>query len=1311
MKDLALQALRDKVARRESGEGPDGRGVDWDVLWSDIKRILRRVFYVAVALGILLAIGGFFLMQRYYGKAAEFDLGKLNEYTETNIFLDRNGREAGRVFSEDRTVLQHGEIPDVMRRAVIAVEDRRFYKHWGVDVMGLLRAIYINMRTGSFSQGGSTLTQQLAKNVVGTFAKTLDRKFTEVFLALRIESTFKKDQILDYYLNRIYFGKGYFGVEAAARGYFGKHAGELSLGEAAMLAGIVRSPNSASPRRSMEKAVERRNVVLDLMLEQKMVSSAEWAEAKRGAVKLAAERPAGVKSYFLAQVLKELEEVLALEEDDIPQGLRIHTTLDPRMQAAAEAELAKHLERIQADPGFNDQRQVKGDPLQGAAIVAEADDGAVRALVGGRDYLASPFDRVTMARRESGALIYPFLYALGVEKLNLHPASMINASFIADEDLKKPEAVALGDPDEDITKRFLTLQDALALSAKTCAIRVTSQLGLPTVVNFLRRSGAKVNETERDWTLSPMTLWEITGLYQALANHGEVRPLHAIEMVVASDGEELYKRAGAKGEPLLDPLLSKQMVLTLQSVVREGTGRRLSLDYQFPVPIAGTPGYSEGYRDAFFAGFTPSVVAGVWIGYDQSVPIGNKSLAARAAVPFWGDLVQKVIEIDPRPGAFDQPKELSKVEVDRRSGVVKGIGWLKPATGNIFVYLKQSQLTAAQREGAQAAARVRQSEDWSDWIGTLFASSAEGFEADAIVDPSDFEAEAIPPFAEYKIPGIRGDIITADNKTVAAMGQVQSLVLPWPALEVAPGANEALLWAQDRIALASRFFGREIAFAEDELLNRYKFQRFHPIPVVDALTPAEVERFGAGDLPKKGFTLQAYPRRFYPAGRMLSHTLGYLKRTQGRNRGTMHQADEVIYDDYGGASGLEAVFDKELYGRPGKLVLATTPDGFTQAVKVERQAEAGLTVQTTIDSRMQEALEKAIEPIRAGAVVFLDVNNGDIAALASRPDFDPNEFLPALPAEKWQELTTSQKNPLMHRVYRQPNPPGSTFKIVTALGSVQAGIFDPDRPVHCTGTFTVGNVVFRFPKETRTVTFREATAFSFNTYFMDLGIRVGRDRLIATARDFGVGRKTGFLLPDEHPGLMPDQKFVLARHGRNMGGGDVANASIGQGDVLCTPLQMALWNAAIANGGTLFRPRLVAALRDSTGRVVKDFPPEVLHNAQVTPEVLAPIRDAMVAVVQIGTGKRAGVKTVQVAGKTGTAQVGSKAKPRQIAWFSGFVPADQPRYAFAAMVEGDFDQDLHGGTDAAPIIGAVLGEVFGKAAEDPTPDSPDAQTD
>lgn len=1262
-----------------------------------------RVIIAVVIFGGILAIGGgvaaYLFLEPFYQKAQLYDLNQLDDYDVTTTFYDKDGNVIGRLFTEDRIVLTREEIPDKMRDAVLAVEDKRFYFHMGIDFQGLARALYVNIRSGRAAEGGSTVTQQLAKHLMGDFSRTIERKAVEAFLAIRIEKNKSKDEILDYYLNRIYFGKGYFGLGAAAKGYFGKTPDQLTIAECALLAGIVKSPNSASPRNNMAAAKLRRDAAIRKMEAEGFITRAESEMALRERIQLAPQAPTGVQTYFVALAAAELTEVLGLGENDpIPGGLSIYTTLDSKLQQEVSAAVEKRMQQMEAD--LKKERNVEtfeSGSLQCAALVAESETGAIRAYLGGRNFLQTPFDRGRMARRENGALLQPFLYAIAFEKFGVHPASMINASFAEEESFRLQKESGLGDPYQDLGRRFLMAQDALAISNRAAAARVARQIGTVNFQEWLVRGGIARPTTQPQtyWDLPNLTLLEISGLYQALANGGQQHPLYAITRVSNNAGEDLYNISKRESsQRLLDALTAQQITLTLQAVTREGTASMLQ-QFNLPDPFVGMTGYSDGYRDAWFVGYTPTLVAGVWVGFDQSIAIGSKNFTSKTALPLWGDMMTAVLKDRASGKSFPVPNALTKVEVERRTGVIRGLAFLAPAAGNVFAFLKHRQLVAAEKESKEAATRIQQPEDWSQWLATMYAEAGPNTTLAQLDRETETtpEENVIPHVAEYRLPALRGDILTADGQVLATMTQTQDLVLQWPSPEIASRDHEVVPWMRTRIQRAEKWLQRPLRISDDDIQALYRNQRFHPLTVAENLSDGQIDEFPTLPLVSDGFSLQGVPRRIYPFGSTFAHGLGYLQRRQARSK-RQYLAKEVIYDDFQGAAGIEEMFDEDLRGKEGRLTLDTTPEGFTRAIVINEPAERGSNVRTTVIAHAQHAAEAALSDVRSGAIVFMDVNNGDVIAMASQPAFDPNYFTTAISAEDWQALVQADKNPLLNRVIRAQQPPGSVFKVVTALASIRAGVFNPDRVVNCQGYFKVGNVVYKLPKENFPVSFRTAMARSINIFFFDLGLRTGRDNLIATAKEVGVGRPTGFPLAGEMPGLMPDKESVLKTHGRWFGPGDVTNSSIGQGDVLTTPIQLANIMSLIANGGILYRPRIVKDVEDPDGKIIRAIPIEVMSEVSFDEAAMERVRDSLVAVTEEGTGRRARVKGIKVAGKTGTAQIGTRSRPRQVAWFSGFAPADNPQYSFCVMIEGDFDQSLAGGADASPRAGRVLKALF-----------------
>jgi penicillin-binding protein 2 len=952
--------------------------------------------------------------------------------------------------------------------------------------------------------------------------------------------------------------------------------------------------------------------------------------------------------------------------------------------------------------------------MQGAAIVADVATGRVLAWVGGRDFSKSQFDHVSMARRENGALLQPVLYALGFDRLNLTPATMINASYI-DPTVPATQAdLGLGNPATDLNKWFLSVQDALALGNKSAATRVGLQLHANNVEDWFRKAGLEQVRIPEDkpnvFNPDPMTLGDIASLYQILGNDGVRHKLKIIQSIQSKTGETLYddsKDRDTTNDELLNSLNAQQMTLTLQNALRSGPARSLTQEYGLKSMVAGMPGYSEGYRDAWFVGYTPKLLTGVWVGYDDSRPIGGKDVAVKSAVPLWGEVMQQVEARLPTGGAFTVPPALTKVEIDRATGALRGLAGLAPAPGDIFVYLKKEQVDAAGSITGPTAQQIQAPQEWSDWLTTMFNQADEtGISPDQVMGV-DARSNLIPALAEYKMPGLRGDILSSDGTVYATTGSEKNLVLGWPATDEATADDEIVRWMRTRLDEVQQVIGIKIDVTDADLLAQYRTQRYQPFMVLENITPYQVSQIQAAGLEGKGFGFQTAPLRNYPRGPELAHAIGYLSRDQQRNRGKYLSGD-VIYDRYKGASGLEEVFNQELTGKDGEFMISTTPDGYARSAAVAQPASYGNNIRLSIDSKIQTAVENALtasaslpdHPHPMTAAVIMDVHTGDVVAMASHPTFDPNIFVPTIAADEWDVLNKGQFNPLLDRTIHAQYPPGSGFKTVTSIAAMRAGVFDPNWVVHCTGSFDLGSMHMDLKSEKGDVTYLDALTHSYNTYFATLGLKIGRDILIDTARSLNFGSLTNIILPGELPGFIPDPESVRRMHQRDFGeaGGDTALTAIGQGDVLVTPLQMADFMAALANNGTVYQPRLVKDVEDRNGNVVKAFPVATLRTVTFDPKWMPDLKAAMINVVDEGTATVVHRDDMKIAAKTGTAQVGSKQHRRQIAWLSGYLPADNPQYSFSVMVEGQFsdnrDDTETGGLLGGVEAGAICKDIF-----------------
>jgi penicillin-binding protein 1A len=490
------------------------------------------------------------------------------------------------------------ELPPYLPQAVIATEDRRFYSHFGIDPVGLVRAAFVDLRAGHVVQGGSTLTQQLAKNLFLSADRTFTRKIQEALLAIWLEHRFTKDEILEIYLNRVYFGAGAYGVDAAAHRYFDKSARNVTLYEAATIAGLLKAPNRFSPAHDQELAASRAELVLDAMADQGFIDEAQEEAALSGQSQLAvAQRVRPSNRYFADWIYEQIPEFAGLGERD----LVITTTLDPKLQKAAEDAVAAILEKDGAD----------ADVGQGA-LVAMSTDGAIRAMVGGRDYGDSQFNRATQALRQPGSAFKPILYAAALEQ-GIGPQ---------DRFYDHPVRIGKWEPRnfENQYRGEVSVGDAIAYSLNTVAAQVIEKVGVDNVIATAHRLGI-ASDLQRDDSLalgtSGVTLLELTAAYAAFANGGDgVWPYGVVE-IKDSDGKPVYSRSGSGPGRVLSADIAGTMNELLAGVIERGTGRAARLDR----PAAGKTGTTQDFRDALFVGYTADLVAGVWLGNDDNSPM------------------------------------------------------------------------------------------------------------------------------------------------------------------------------------------------------------------------------------------------------------------------------------------------------------------------------------------------------------------------------------------------------------------------------------------------------------------------------------------------------------------------------------------------------------------------------------------------------------------------------------------------------------------------------------------------------------------
>jgi penicillin-binding protein 1A len=518
------------------------------------------------------------------------------------------------------------QLPKVIPAAVVATEDRRFFDHYGVDPVGMIRAMFANLRAGRFAQGGSTLTQQLAKNLFLTQDRTLTRKVAELGLALWLEMRLTKPEILELYLNQVYFGGGAYGIEAASQRYFGKPARQLTLAEAALIAGLLKAPSRYSPATSPGAARARGRVVLGRMVDAGFITPEdETRAAAEPLVFSEAKEPktANDAGYVVDYVLDQLPPMIGEGHAE----LIVETTLDKNLQRRAQQIV-------------NDSLGKRGGALgasQGAVVVLDG-EGAIRALVGGRDYGESQFDRAVKARRQPGSAFKPFVYLAALEH------GMTTETVMTDQ----PITIGAWSPKNDNGQYAgaVTLRRALAQSLNTVAVRLNQDVGSGRTIEVAQRLGIK-SELHDGPALalgtSEVTLLEMTGAYAAFSNGGKAVEPHVVTRVRTSSGHVLYESAPARGARVIDEARVGAMNDMLNAVVVYGTGKRAALPDQ---PVAGKTGTTQDFRDAWFVGYTSHLTAGVWIGNDNGKPM-NRATGGSLPAEIWNQVMRVAHEGEP----------------------------------------------------------------------------------------------------------------------------------------------------------------------------------------------------------------------------------------------------------------------------------------------------------------------------------------------------------------------------------------------------------------------------------------------------------------------------------------------------------------------------------------------------------------------------------------------------------------------------------------------------------------------------------------
>ncbi len=594
------------------------------------------------------------------------------------LIFSAQGDTLHEYYTQNRVILPLEEVPQGLIDAVIATEDRRFYQHYGVDLGGIARAVVVNIKARRTAQGASTLSQQLARSLFLTPDKRWERKIRELLLALQIERSYTKDEILEMYLNTVYFGHGgAYGVESGARTFFGRSVRELEAHEYTMLAGVLANPGYYSPVHQIERAYQRRAIVLRSMVRAGYLSEAEAEEIGQREVFIAPPRERErLAPYFVETVRQYLEQNYGAERL-YEEGLRVYTTLDARMQRLAEAAFEEHLLRREGEANYEMTRALydslyanldekpRTSYLQGALFAMDPRSGEIRALIGGRDFAASRWNRAVQGKRQPGSIFKPFLYT----------AALLRGWTPADILLDAPVEVDTGSDElwrpvnfDETFRGPIPVRYALANSINIPAVRLILQVGTQPVLEQARRMGVE-SEIPDVYSIAlgsgEADLQELVSAYSTFANGGiRTRPMMILR-ITDSRGETLEENHIYQ-EEVLDERVNYLMVDMMRTAIREGTGRS-AVAYGWRRESAGKTGTTDRNTDAWFIGYTPDIVCGVWVGFDDKLSMGRRKTGAVMALPIWAKMMTAYYDGLPEP-SFPRPEGIVPKLVCRESG-------------------------------------------------------------------------------------------------------------------------------------------------------------------------------------------------------------------------------------------------------------------------------------------------------------------------------------------------------------------------------------------------------------------------------------------------------------------------------------------------------------------------------------------------------------------------------------------------------------------------------------------------------------------
>ena len=660
----------------------------------------RPRYYVPLALLFALTVGaviyGLILASDLSTQAEAYDLKQLEQMESASVIVDRNDKIFGQIYVENRETVPYDQLPRDLINAVVAMEDNKFYQHGGYDAFGIVRAALKNFTAGHVRQGASTVTQQLARNTFSLKERTFRRKLVEIFLARRIEEQFGKQKIMELYLNRIYFGGGLYGAEAASRGYFGKSAREMTLAESATLAGLIKSPNRLSPWTDKDAARESRNVVLSRMRDLGFIGAEKSSATQAEDVVIGSRQSAQGQTYAVEYIRQQVIAAVGWDRA-MNEGFRIRTTIDSEMQKAAEESLGKSLDLAERTPGYKHEtyesyatrfRAAKKagtlnlappEYLQGAVIALDNQTGGILALVGGRDFEHNQYDRALQSRRPAGTAILPFVYGAAFEK-GLFPGTVVEDSALDNR------AVMIGGTTgilgewgpENPDNRYegpMTARDALAKSKNSASVRLGMLAGVDSVLQLCKAGGIKSQLRPYPATFlgsSEVTLAELALAYTSFPNAGK-RPNapYMLERIEEKNGRVVWQSSQKKTrETVMKPETAFEVHSCLVDALEKGTGSAAARKFGLAkMPAAGKTGTAYDFTEALFAGYDSAVTCVVRAGFDKPQRIYRGAFGREIALPVWVDVMNASFAQHPAR-EMAKPAAVQTVEICAKSGLL-----------------------------------------------------------------------------------------------------------------------------------------------------------------------------------------------------------------------------------------------------------------------------------------------------------------------------------------------------------------------------------------------------------------------------------------------------------------------------------------------------------------------------------------------------------------------------------------------------------------------------------------------------------------